>query len=81
VGFGCLRVLIEWFVWMWRVAFSLATVGTSPGVRAGRLFIAKTEMAKGCREMGGEEVAVKYGCMQGCGEGARLGVRSWWSMM
>ena len=41
-----------------------------------RLSIAKIEMAMGCRGMGGEEVGVKCGCMQGCCEGARLGVRS-----
>ena len=67
---------MEWFVWMWRVALSLATVRTSQGVRAGRLLIDKTEMAMGCRGMGGEKVGVKCGCMQGCCEGARLGVRS-----
>jgi hypothetical protein len=44
---------------MWRVALSLATVGTSPGVRAGRQFIAKIEMAMGCRGVGGEHVGVK----------------------
>jgi len=43
VGVGCVRVLMDWVEWMWRVALSLATVGTSPGVRAGRLFVAKTE--------------------------------------
>jgi len=41
-----------------------------------RLFIAKTEMAMGYRCVGGEEVGVKCGCMQGCCEGARPGVRS-----
>jgi len=37
VGVGCVRVLMDWVERMW-VALSLATVGTSPGVRAGRLF-------------------------------------------
>jgi len=39
---------------------SLATVGTSPGVRAGRQFVAKIEMAMRCRGVGGEEVGVKF---------------------
>jgi len=51
------------FVWMWRVALSLATVGTSPGVLAGRLLIAKTEMAMRCRGVCGEEIGVKCSCM------------------
>ena len=38
VGFGCLRVLMKWVEWMWRVALSLATVGASPGVRPGQAF-------------------------------------------
>jgi len=46
-----------------------------------RLFIAKTEIAMGCRGVGGEEVGVKCGCMQGSCEGARPGVRSWRSMV
>jgi len=46
-----------------------------------RLFIAKTEMAMGCRGMGGEHAGVKCGCMQGCCEGARQGVRSWRAMV
>jgi len=29
-----------------------------------------------CRGVGWEEVGVKCGCMQGCGKGARPGVRS-----
>ena len=41
-----------------------------------RQFIAKLEMAMGCRGVGGEEVGVKCGCMQGCSEGERPGVRS-----
>jgi len=45
---------------MWRVMLSLATVGTSPGVRAGRQFVAKIEMAMRCRGVGGEEVGVKF---------------------
>jgi len=68
-------------VWIWRVALSLATVGTRPDVRASRLFIAKTEMAMRCRGVCGEEVGVKCGCMQGCCEGARPGVRSWRRMV
>jgi len=48
---------------MWRVALSLVMVGTSPGVRAGRQFIAKTEMATRCWGVGGEEVEVK--CKEG----------------
>ena len=46
-----------------------------------RQFIAKIEMATGCRGVGGEEVGVKCGCMQGCCKGARLGVRSWRAMV
>ena len=41
-----------------------------------RQFIAKIEMAMGCRGIGGEEVRVKCGCMQRCCEGVRPGVRS-----
>jgi len=52
---------------MWRVALSVAMIGTSPGVCAVRLFIAKTE--------------VKCGCIQGCCEGARPGMWSWWRMV
>jgi len=40
-----------------------------------RLFIAKINMAMGCRGVGGEEVGVKCGGMQKCCEGARPGVR------
>jgi len=46
-----------------------------------RQFIAKIEMAMGCRGVAGEEVGVKYGCMQGRCEGARPGVRSWRRMV
>jgi len=46
-----------------------------------RQFIAKLEMAMGCRGVGGEEVGVKCGCMQGCREGARSGVRFWRRMV
>jgi len=66
---------------MWRVTLSLATVGTSPGVRACRQFIAKIEMTTRYRSVGGEEVGVKCGCMQECYEGARQGVRSWRPMV
>jgi len=45
-----------------------------------RQFIAKIEMAMGCRGVGGEEVGVKCGGMQRCCEGARPGVRSRRSM-
>ena len=45
-----------------------------------RQFIAKIEMAMGCRGVGREEVGVKCGCMQRCYEGARAGVRSQRSM-
>jgi len=30
VGVGCLRVLTEWFVWMWRVALSLKATEARP---------------------------------------------------
>jgi len=45
------------------------------------VFIAKTEMAMRCRGVGGEEVGMKCGCMQGCYEDARPGVRSWQAMV
>jgi len=45
-----------------------------------RQFIAKIEMAMGCRGIGGEEVGVKGGGMQRCCEGARLGVMARRSM-
>ena len=45
-----------------------------------RQFIAKTEMAMGCKGVGGEEVEVKCGGMQWCREGARPGVRARRSM-
>ena len=60
---------------------SLATVGTSPGVRADRQFIAKIEMAMRCRSVGGEEVGVKCDCMQECCECARTGMTFWWRVM
>jgi len=34
-----------------------------------------------CRGVVWEEVGVKCDCMQGCGEGARPGVRSWQAMV
>ena len=40
-------------------------------------FIVKKEMAMRCRDVIGQEVGVKCGCIQGCCEGARPGVRSW----
>jgi len=68
---------MEWDEWMWRVALSLAAVETKPGstCQTGS-FIAKIEMATRCRDVDREEVGVKCGCMQGCCEGARPGVRS-----
>ena len=45
-----------------------------------RQFIAKIEMAMGCRGVGREEVGVKCGRIQGCCEGERPGVRSRRSM-
>jgi len=50
-------------------------------VRGDSQFIAKGEMAIRCRGVGGEEVGVKCGCMQGCYECARPGMQSWWRMM
>ena len=41
-----------------------------------RQFITKIVMAMGCSGVGGQEVGVKCGCMQGCCEGVRLDVRS-----
>ena len=70
-------------VWgMWRVALSLAAAETKPGgtCRTGS-FIAKIEMDTRCRDVGGEEVGVKFDCMQGCCEVARLGARSWQAMV
>ena len=72
-----MRVLMEWVEWMWRVALSLATVRTSPGVRAGRRFIAQIDLAMRWNCVAREEVGVKCGCTQGCCVGARPGVRSW----
>ena len=40
-----------------------------------------TEMAMSYSGVGGREVGVKCGCMQGCCVGARSGVRSWRSMV
>jgi len=45
-----------------------------------RQSIAEIEMAMRWSNVGGEEVGVKCGCMQGCCVGANPGVRSWWSM-
>ena len=45
------------------------------------IFIAKIEMAVRCNSVSGEEMGVKCGCMQGCCEGARHGMRSWGSMV
>ena len=36
VGVGCLRGLMEWVEWMYRIALSVPTIGTSPGVRSGK---------------------------------------------
>jgi len=66
---------------MWRGS-ALSHVWGSPScARGDSQFIAKIEMAMRCRGVGGEEVGVKYGCMQGCCECARPGMRSWWRMM
>ena len=46
-----------------------------------RQFIAKIEMATRCNGVGGEEVGVKCGCIQGCCECARPGVKSWRCMV
>jgi len=65
-------------VWgIWRVALSLANTEARPSgtCRTGTL-IAKIQMAMRCNSVDGEEVGVKCGCMQGCCEGARPGVRS-----
>jgi len=66
-------------VWgMWRVGLSLADTEARPsGTCQTGSFIAKIEMAMRCNSVGGEEVGVTCGCMQGCCEGARPGVRSW----
>jgi len=65
-------------VWrIWRVALSLATVGTSPGVRLGQDIYSQNRDGydvQGCGRGGG---GVKCGCMQGYCEGVRSGVRSW----
>jgi len=55
VGVVCLWLLMEWFVWMWRVALSLMTVGTRPDVRAGRQFMTNTEMAMRYRGVSGRD--------------------------
>jgi len=46
-----------------------------------RLFAAKIEMDMRCNSVGGEDVGVKCGCMQGCCECTRPGVRFWWCMV
>jgi len=46
-----------------------------------RQSVAKIQMAMGCRDVGGEEVGVKCGCMQGRCEGVRPGVWSWRRMV
>ena len=46
-----------------------------------RLFIAKIEMAMRWSCAGGEHVGVQCGCMEGCREDARPGVRSWRRMV
>jgi len=52
---------------MWRVSLSLANTEARPnGTPQDWLFIAKIEMATRCRGVGGEEVGVKCGCIQGC---------------
>jgi len=67
---------------VWRVALSLSNTEARPsGTFQTGSFIAKIEMAVGCRDVDREEVGVKCGCMQGCCEGARPGVRSWRSMV
>ena len=74
-------MLIEWFGWMCRGALSLATVGTSPGVRADRLLIVKTGLAMRCMGIVGREVGVKRCTTQGCCVDGRPGTRSCWSMV
>jgi len=67
---------------MWRVALSLANTEARPsGTCRTGTFVAKIEMVMRCNGVGGEEVGVKCGCMQGCCEGARPGVRSWQAMV
>ena len=62
VGVGCVRVLMEWFVWMWRVALSLAAHDSTTlhilrrgsAARAGQAFYSQSRDVCG---------------VQGCGQG------------
>jgi len=82
VGVGCVRVLMEWVVWMWRIALSIANTEAMPsGTPRTGSFTAKIEMAMRWSGVGGEEVGVKCGCMQGCCVCAKPGVTFWRSMV
>jgi len=81
VGIGCLQVLMEWVEWMWRVALSLLTVGTSPGVRAGQAVYSQNRDGYEVEQCGQAGSRSNCGCMQVCCVGARPGVRSWRTMV
>jgi len=66
---------------MWRGSLLSDIWGWSSCARGDSQFKAKGEMAMRCRGVGREEVGVKCGCIQGCCEGARPGVRSWQVMV
>jgi hypothetical protein len=72
---------MEWVEWMWRGSVHCDVWGYLSCVRGDSQFIAKGEMDMRCRGVGGEEVGVKCGCIQGCCECARPGMLSWWRMM
>jgi len=75
-------MLIEWVEWMWRVALSLAITEARPSgtCRTGS-FTFKIGMTMRYNSVCGEEVGVKCGCIQGCCECARPGVRFWQRMV
>ena len=74
VGIGCLQVLMEWVEWMWRVALSLPTVGTSPGVRTGQALFSQNRdgyEVEQCGQAGSRSevwlhASVLRGCEAGC---------------
>ena len=73
---------MEWVEWMWRVALPLANTEARPsGTCWTGSFISKMEMAMRCNNVGGQEVGVKCGCIQGCCVGARPRASSWWTMV
>jgi len=78
---GWVFVGVNGVVWVDVQGRAVLSHGWDKGVRAGRLLIAKIEMAMRCMGIVGREVGVKCCTTQGCCMDGRPGVSSCWSMV